>query len=59
MELSRKAMGIKPSSTMEISSKAAQLRAEGKDVVAFAAGEPDLIRRNTSVRQEHAQSKQA
>lgn len=42
MELSRKAMGIKPSSTMEISSKAAQLRAEGRDVVAFAAGEPDF-----------------
>lgn len=42
MELSRKAMGIKPSSTMEISSKAAQLKAEGKDVVAFAAGEPDF-----------------
>jgi len=35
-------MGINPSSTMEISSKAAQLRAEGKDVVAFAAGEPDF-----------------
>lgn len=42
MELSKKAMGIKPSSTMEISAKAAQLRAEGKDVVAFAAGEPDF-----------------
>lgn len=42
MELSRKALDIKPSSTMEISSKAAQLKAEGKDVVAFAAGEPDF-----------------
>lgn len=42
MERSRKAMGIKPSSTMEISAKAAQLKAEGRDVVAFAAGEPDF-----------------
>ena len=28
--------------TLEISSKAAELKAAGKDVVAFAAGEPDF-----------------
>ncbi|MDD3233709.1 MAG: pyridoxal phosphate-dependent aminotransferase [Candidatus Omnitrophota bacterium] len=32
---------IKPSSTLAITSKARKLRAEGKDVVSFAAGEPD------------------
>lgn len=42
MELSRKAMCIKPSSTMAISSKATQLKAEGKDIVTFGVGEPDF-----------------
>ncbi len=42
MELSRKAMGIRPSSTIEISSKANQMKAEGHDVVSFGAGEPDF-----------------
>ncbi|WP_312071377.1 pyridoxal phosphate-dependent aminotransferase [Anaerotignum propionicum] len=42
MELSRKALCIKPSSTMAISSKAAQLKAEGKDIVTFGVGEPDF-----------------
>lgn len=32
---------IKPSSTLAVTSKARKLRAEGKDVVSFAAGEPD------------------
>lgn len=42
MELSKKAMSIKPSSTMAISSKAAQLKADGKDIVTFGVGEPDF-----------------
>jgi len=32
---------IKPSSTLAVTSKARKLKAEGKDVVSFAAGEPD------------------
>lgn len=42
MELSNRALQIKPSSTLAISSKAAQLREEGKDVVTFGVGEPDF-----------------
>ncbi len=42
MELSKIAMGIKPSSTMAISAKAAQLKAEGMDMVTFGVGEPDF-----------------
>ncbi len=42
MELSKKALSIKPSSTLAISSKAAQLKAEGKDIVTFGVGEPDF-----------------
>lgn len=42
MELSKRAMSIKASTTMAISSKAAELRAAGLDVVSFGAGEPDF-----------------
>lgn len=42
MKLSRKAMEIKPSSTLDISAKAAQLKAEGMDIVTFGVGEPDF-----------------
>lgn len=42
MELSKKALGIKPSSTISITAKAAELRAEGKDVLSFSIGEPDF-----------------
>lgn len=42
MELSKKALSIKPSSTMAISAKAGQLKAEGKDIVTFGVGEPDF-----------------
>ena len=42
MELSKRALQIKPSSTMAISSKAAQLKAQGKDIVTFGVGEPDF-----------------
>lgn len=42
MELSKRAMSIKASTTMAISSKAAELKAAGLDVVSFGAGEPDF-----------------
>ena len=42
LELSRKAAAVKPSSTLAITARAKELRAEGKDVVGFGAGEPDF-----------------
>ncbi len=42
MKLSRKALEIKGSSTLKVTAKAKQLIAEGKDIVAFTAGEPDF-----------------
>jgi len=42
MELSRKIMSIKPSATLVVTAKAKELKDAGKDVVAFAAGEPDF-----------------
>lgn len=42
MELSKRATSIKASTTMAISSKAAELKAAGLDVVSFGAGEPDF-----------------
>lgn len=51
MELSKKAMSIKPSTTMAISSRAAEMKAAGVDVVSFGAGNPILIPLHTSRRQ--------
>ncbi|MDO5126870.1 MAG: pyridoxal phosphate-dependent aminotransferase [Eubacteriales bacterium] len=42
LALSEKAQGVKPSSTLAITAKAKDLRAQGIDVVAFVAGEPDF-----------------
>ena len=42
LELSKKAVAVKPSSTLAITAKAKELRAQGKDVVGFGAGEPDF-----------------
>lgn len=42
MELSKRAMQIKASSTLAISAKAAELKTEGKDMVTFGVGEPDF-----------------
>lgn len=42
MNLSVRAIKIKPSSTLAITAKAAELRAQGKDVVGFGVGEPDF-----------------
>ena len=42
IKLSTRAQAIRPSMTMAISSKAKQLKAEGRDVISFGAGEPDF-----------------
>lgn len=42
LELSAKGLSVKPSSTLAITAKAKELRASGKDVVGFGAGEPDF-----------------
>lgn len=40
--LSEKAKAVKPSSTLAITAKAKELRAQGIDVIGFVAGEPDF-----------------
>lgn len=42
LELSKRAAAVKPSSTLAITAKAKELKAQGKDVVGFGAGEPDF-----------------
>lgn len=42
MKLSCRASSIKPSTTLAITAKAKRLKAEGKDVISFGAGEPDF-----------------
>lgn len=42
LSLSKKAQAVKPSSTLAITAKAKELRAQGIDVVGFVAGEPDF-----------------
>ncbi len=42
LELSKKAEAVKPSSTLAITAKAKELKANGIDVVGFGAGEPDF-----------------
>lgn len=42
MELSKKVLQINPSITLEITAKAAELKAQGIDVLSFGAGEPDF-----------------
>ena len=41
-ELSKKLQAIQPSATLVINTKAKQLKAEGKNVISFGAGEPDF-----------------
>lgn len=40
--LSNRSQNVKPSPTLTVTSRAAQLRAEGKDVIGLGAGEPDF-----------------
>ena len=42
LTLSSKALAVKPSSTLAITAKAKELKAQGLDVVGFGAGEPDF-----------------
>lgn len=42
MELSNRVQRIKPSPTLAVSALAAQLKAEGRDIVGLGAGEPDF-----------------
>lgn len=42
MNLSKKALGVSPSMTLKISAMAKKLKADGRDVVGFGAGEPDF-----------------
>ena len=42
VELSQRVRRIKPSPTLAITARAAQLRAAGKDIIGFGAGEPDF-----------------
>ena len=42
MKLSDRVQRIKPSPTLAVTARAAQLRAEGKDIIGFGAGEPDF-----------------
>ena len=41
MNLSKKAKSISPSITLEITGKANELKAQGVNVMSFAAGEPE------------------
>lgn len=42
MQLSRRVQSLKPSVTVAFTNRAKQMRAEGQDVLIFAAGEPDF-----------------
>ena len=42
MKLAARVAKIKPSETLAITAKANALRAEGRDVIGFGAGEPDF-----------------
>lgn len=42
MNLSKKALGVKPSMTLKIGAMAKKMKAEGMDVIGFGAGEPDF-----------------
>jgi aspartate aminotransferase len=42
LTLSKKALAVKPSSTLEITAKAKELKAKGIDIIGFGAGEPDF-----------------
>ena len=41
-DLSRRVQAIKPSPTLAVTSRAAELRAAGKDIIGLGAGEPDF-----------------
>ena len=42
MKLSQRALKMEPSATLAVVGKAKKLKAEGKPVISFGAGEPDF-----------------
>jgi aspartate aminotransferase len=42
VKLSKRVQAIKPSPTLAVTARAAQLKAEGKDIIGLGAGEPDF-----------------
>ena len=42
IKVAQRVANIKPSATLAVSARAAKLRAEGKDIISFSAGEPDF-----------------
>ena len=42
IQLSNRIKKVKPSSTLAVAAKAAELRAQGKDIVGLGTGEPDF-----------------
>lgn len=42
MEFSKRIQSVKPSPTLSLNAKAAELRSQGKDIISLAAGEPDF-----------------
>jgi len=42
MKVSRRAQDVPPSATLFVSARAKELKAQGKDVIGFGAGEPDF-----------------
>ena len=42
LTVSRRVQRVKPSPTLNVSARAARLRAEGRDVISLGAGEPDF-----------------
>jgi len=42
MKISKRAQDVPPSATLAVSSRAAELKAQGVDVIGFGAGEPDF-----------------
>lgn len=42
MKLSQRVLAIKPSPTLAVTSRAARLKAEGRDIIGLGAGEPDF-----------------
>ncbi len=42
MKISERLMRAKPSATLAVNAKAQELRAQGKEIVSLAVGEPDF-----------------
>ena len=54
MELSQRAKRLAPSATLAVTAKAKELKAQGKPVIAFGAGEPDFDSPNSAVEAAYA-----